>query len=101
MFLNKSSFETAWYKGAVARVTILAEERFKKETTPQEQEQYALVVTSKKEKCENYLDNKKDMHQHHEKKRNYDHYAARMGYAAGDKVNMSRPIGNNEQQAIA
>lgn len=99
-FGGKFTFERSWYRGAVQRVIMMARDKFKQETTVDEQQQYALVICNKKNRCEDYMKNNMNVKESKDRKTNVDGVAAHAGYVAGGKVNFNRPIENNNYTKI-
>lgn len=95
IFPSKFAFERSWYGGAAHKVIQLAKERFQKEASKEEIQQYALVVTNKKSLCEDFIKKNMNVKYDNRKSKNLDAFAAGAGYLAGEKVIMNRPIENN------
>lgn len=89
----------SWFMGAVNRVNTRALEIFNREATPEERQQYALVVLNKKEQAEKIVENM-NVKTARPLSDNFSGLFASMGAAAGDKVIMSRPIENQQAELL-
>lgn len=89
----RKSWERSWYKGAAYRVAESAEQKFKEQSTVEEQQQYALVVQDKKSKAEAFMQEQMhvtQMRSHANTKT--DRSALGMGYQSGAEVSLNRPV---------
>ena len=100
MYPSKFSFERSWYSGASRKVIELARQRFQKEASPEEIQQYALVVSNKRSQCEDYMNKNMNVKEDNRKAKELDAYAAYSGYKAGEKVLMNRPVESNNYNRV-
>lgn len=85
-------WERSWYRGAALRCMEKAAQTFKQQTTEQEQQQYALVVRSKKEKCAEFMRSSMVVTERAPRPVTVNRSAMEYGYASAEEVSMNRPL---------
>lgn len=87
-------WEKGWYSGAAVRVCKEAKERFKQQTTVEEQEQYALVIIDKKKAVKEYVGTLQ-LQPAKQSRESLDQRAMTQGYETAGKVSFNKPISNS------
>lgn len=97
---DRKKWERSWYRGASLRVIQSAKEKFKEQTTEQEQQQYALVVRDKLETVRQFMNqsfmNLKNISL---RTRKTDSLAMNIGWQSGGEVSMNKPIEEKKKQS--
>lgn len=97
---NWKKFERNWYQGAAIRCGKMAKEKFVQETTKEEQEQYAIVVSDKRSKIDEWTKQNIQLEDGKAHKQKIDDEMASIGYRSAGSVSFSKGIEQEFNQRL-